>query len=90
MAEIRENLLYTETHEWVLKKNGIARIGITDYAQEHLTDVVYIELPEVVKSFKKGDEIATIESVKSVSEIYSPISGEITACLLYTSPSPRD
>lgn len=79
MAEIREDLLYTETHEWVLKKNGIARIGITDYAQQHLTDVVYVELPEVGKAFKKGDEIATIESVKSVSEVYAPISGEITA-----------
>ncbi|KAA0003395.1 MAG: glycine cleavage system protein GcvH [Thermoplasmata archaeon] len=79
MAEIREGLLYTETHEWVLKKNGIARIGITDYAQQHLTDVVYVELPEVGKVFKKGDEIATIESVKSVSEVYAPISGEITA-----------
>jgi len=79
MAEIREGLLYTETHEWVLQKNGVARIGITDYAQEHLTDVVYIELPEVGKKFKKGDEIATIESVKSVSEVYSPISGEVTA-----------
>ena len=79
MAEIREDLLYTETHEWVLRKNGIVRIGITDYAQEHLTDIVYIELPEIGKVFKRGDEIATIESVKSVSEIYAPVSGEVTA-----------
>ena len=79
MAEVREDLLYTETHEWVLQKNGVVRVGITDYAQEHLTDVVYVELPEVGKKFKKGDEIATIESVKSVSEVYSPISGEVTA-----------
>jgi len=79
MAEVREDLLYTETHEWVLQKNGVVRVGITDYAQEHLTDVVYVELPEVGKKFKKGDEIATIESVKSVSEVYSPISGEVMA-----------
>ena len=79
MAEVREDLLYTETHEWVLQKNGVVRVGITDYAQEHLTDVVYVELPEVGKKVKKGDEIATIESVKSVSEVYSPISGEVTA-----------
>jgi len=77
MTEVRDNLLYTESHEWVLKKDGIARIGITDYAQEHLTDVVYVELPKVGDRFSKGDEIATVESVKSVSEIYAPVSGEI-------------
>ena len=79
MTEIREALLYTESDEWVHKKNGAVRIGITDYAQEHLTDAVYIELPTVGDTFSQGDEIATIESVKSVSEIYSPVSGEIVA-----------
>ncbi len=79
MTEVRDNLLYTETHEWVLKKNGTARMGITDYAQDHLTDVVYVELPKVGDRFSKGDEIATVESVKSVSEIYAPVSGEVTA-----------
>lgn len=77
MTEIRNNLLYTESDEWVHKKNGVARIGITDYAQEHLTDVVYVELPSVGDSFSQGDEMATIESVKSVSEIYAPVSGEV-------------
>jgi len=77
MTEVRDNLLYTKSHEWVLKKDGIARIGITDYAQEHLTDVVYVELPKVGDKFSKGDEIATVESVKSVSEIYAPVSGEV-------------
>ena len=79
MTEIRENLLYTESDEWVHKKNGTARIGITDYAQEHLTDVVYVELPAVGDIFSPGDELAIIESVKSVSEIYTPISGEVVA-----------
>ncbi|RLF50666.1 MAG: glycine cleavage system protein GcvH, partial [Thermoplasmata archaeon] len=77
--EIRENLLYTKTHEWVFKKNGSARIGITDYAQENLTDVVFVELPEVGKKFKKGEVIATLESVKSVAEIYAPFGGKILA-----------
>ncbi|RLF41883.1 MAG: glycine cleavage system protein GcvH [Thermoplasmata archaeon] len=77
MTEVRDNLLYTESHEWVLKKDGVVRIGITDYAQEHLTDVVYVELPDVGDKFSKGDEIATVESVKSVSEIYAPVSGEV-------------
>ncbi|MGC9307846.1 MAG: glycine cleavage system protein GcvH [Thermoplasmatota archaeon] len=79
MTEIRDDLLYTESDEWVKKKNGIVRIGITDYAQEHLTDVVYVELPNVGERFESGDEIAVVESVKSVSEIYAPLGGEITA-----------
>ncbi|MBS3772653.1 MAG: glycine cleavage system protein GcvH [Candidatus Thermoplasmatota archaeon] len=79
MTEIRDDLLYTENDEWVRKKDSVVRIGITDYAQEHLTDVVYVELPGVGERFEQGDEIAVVESVKSVSEIYAPVSGEITA-----------
>ena len=78
MSEIREDLLYTKTHEWVFVKNGTARIGVTDYAQEHMTDIVFVELPSLGASFSKGDELAIIESVKSVSEIYAPISGHIS------------
>ena len=77
--EVRRDLLYTSTHEWVLNKNGIARIGITDYAQDSLTDIVYAELPEINKYYKKGDVIATLESVKSVAEIYAPVSGKVIA-----------
>lgn len=77
--EIRENLLYTKSHEWILKEDGKAKIGITDYAQENLTDIVYVELPEVGKKFKKGEVIATLESVKSVAEVYAPFGGEILA-----------
>ena len=88
MPEIKEGLLYTKTHEWILVKNGMIRMGVTDYAQEHLTDVVFVELPKVDASFSKGDELAIIESVKSVSEIYAPISGHITGIneLLDNSP----
>lgn len=79
MTEIRDDVLYTENDEWVKKKDGVVRIGITDYAQEHLTDVVYVELPDVGQRFEPGDEIAVVESVKSVSEIYAPVGGEVTA-----------
>lgn len=75
--EIRDNLLYTETHEWVLKKNGSARIGITDYAQESLTDIVFVEFPEVGQRFKKGEKIVELESVKNVSEVFAPFTGKI-------------
>jgi len=77
--EIRENLLYTETHEWILKNDGVVRIGISDYAQDSLTDIVYVELPQIGRRFKKGEVIVTLESVKSVAEVYAPVSGEIIA-----------
>jgi len=70
---------YTEDHEWVRVDGGEATVGITPYAAEQLGDVVYVELPDVGKSFKAGDEAATVESVKAASEIYSPISGEVSA-----------
>ncbi len=76
--EVRNDLKYTDTHEWIKINNEIARIGITDYAQSEMTDIVFAELPEVGKEIKKGDELCVVESVKSVSEIYSPISGKIT------------
>lgn len=75
--EIRKDLKYTETHEWLKIKNNTAIIGITDYAQSELTDIVFVELPEINKEIKKGDELCVVESVKSVSELYSPISGKI-------------
>jgi len=70
---------YSEDHEWVRVDGGEATVGITPYAAEQLGDVVYVELPDVGKSFKAGDEAATVESVKAASEIYSPLSGEISA-----------
>ena len=75
--EVREDLKYTKSHEWIKIRDDIAVIGITDHAQAELTDIVFVELPEKGKEVKKGDEICVIESVKSVSEIYSPVNGKI-------------
>jgi glycine cleavage system H protein len=72
------DLKYTKDHEWVRLGGGDARVGITDYAQKQLGDVVYLELPAVGRSLKKGEVFGTIESVKAVSELYSPVSGEVT------------
>jgi glycine cleavage system H protein len=70
-------LKYTKDHEWVRLEGDTARVGITDYAQKQLGDIVYLELPEVGKTFAKGDVFGTIESVKAVSELYSPVAGEV-------------
>ena len=75
--EVRDGLRYTESHEWLKIQEDIATIGITDHAQAELTDIVFVELPEVGKEIKKGEELCVVESVKSVSEIYSPISGKV-------------
>ena len=71
------DLKYTRDHEWVRIEGGQARVGITDYAQKQLGDVVYLELPEVGRTFNQGEVFGTIESVKAVSELYSPVSGEV-------------
>jgi glycine cleavage system H protein len=76
--EVRDDLKYTETHEWLKIIDTTAQIGITDHAQSELTDIVFVELPEVGKVVKKGDELCVVESVKSVSELYAPISGKIS------------
>ena len=76
--EVRDNLKYTETHEWLKIKDNKAIVGITDHAQSELTDIVFVELPQIGKKVKKGDELCVVESVKSVSEIYAPITGTIT------------
>lgn len=68
---------FTEDHEWVLVDGDVATIGITNYAQEQLGDVVFVELPEVGREVAKGDEAAVVESVKAASEVYAPITGEI-------------
>lgn len=72
------DLKYTKDHEWVRADGAVATVGITDYAQKSLGDVVYLELPDVGRTFKKGDVFGTIESVKAVSELYAPVSGEVT------------
>ena len=76
---IPSNLQYTKDHEWVKIENGVATIGITDFAQGELGDIVFVELPEVGKSFNAGDTFGTIEAVKTVTDLFSPISGNIVA-----------
>ena len=77
MSDIRKELKYTAEHEWLKIKGDTAVVGITDHAQSELTDIVFVELPEVGKEVKKGEELCVVESVKSVSEINAPISGKI-------------
>jgi len=72
---VKEDLLYTETHEWIKIDGKVATVGITDYAQKELGDIVYVELPEVDNELSAGDVLATVEAVKAVEEIYMPIDG---------------
>ena len=74
-----EDVRYAEDHEWVRSEGDTAKIGISDYAQDQLGDIVFVELPNVGDTFTKGDEFGTVESVKAVSELYIPIGGEIIA-----------
>ncbi|MCK5312198.1 MAG: glycine cleavage system protein GcvH [Desulfobacteraceae bacterium] len=74
-----EDLKYAESHEWVKKENETVKIGLNDYAQDQLGEIVFVEVPEVGETFSKGDEFGNVESVKAVSEIYIPVSGEIIA-----------
>lgn len=75
MSETR----YTRDHEWVRQEGDVAVIGITDYAQSQLGDVVYVELPEVGRTVEQGKEAAVVESAKAASEVYAPVSGEVVA-----------
>jgi glycine cleavage system H protein len=72
-------LRFTKDHEWVRLEGEIAVVGITDYAQEQLGDVVYVELPEVGRQVEQGNEAAVVESAKAASEVYAPVSGEVVA-----------
>ena len=104
MHDVPENLLYSKDHEWIEIDGDIGTIGISDHAQAELSDVVFVDLPEVGATVAAGDPVAVVESVKAASDVYTPVSGEIlevneelsndpsliNSCLLYTSPSPRD
>ena len=74
---VPSNLRYTSDHEWVLLEGDVAKVGITDHAQEELTDVVFVELPEDGRTCDAGDPIAVVESVKAASDIYAPLAGEV-------------
>ncbi|HEY3104342.1 MAG TPA: glycine cleavage system protein GcvH [Pyrinomonadaceae bacterium] len=78
MANVPDNLHYSKDHEWVRVDGDTAIIGITDHAQEQLGDVVYVELPKAGESFAGNESFGSVESVKAVSEIFTPVSGEVT------------
>src|SRR5437016_4031146 len=78
MSNIPSDLKYAKSHEWVRVSSTVATVGITDHAQHELTDVVFVELPEVGRQVKAGEACAVVESVKTASDIYSPVSGEVT------------
>jgi len=77
LSKVPETLRYTKDHEWAKLEGKRARIGITDYAQTELTDVVFVELPPIGKVVKQGEPLGTVESVKAVSEIFAPVSGKV-------------
>jgi glycine cleavage system H protein len=80
MSDLPENLKYAMSHEWAqLEDDNVVRVGITDFAQEQLGDLVYIELPELGREIKAQEQCAVVESVKTASDLYSPVSGEIVA-----------
>ena len=78
MSDIPLDLKYAKSHEWVRVSDGVATVGISDHAQHELTDVVFVELPEAGRNVKAGEACAVVESVKTASDIYSPVSGEVT------------
>jgi len=84
-----EELLYTDTHEWVKNEGNRATVGLTDYAQSQLKDIVYVELPEIGSGFKKGESIGVVESVKTAADLFSPVSGKVTETNMILKDSPQ-
>jgi glycine cleavage system H protein len=78
MSNVPENLKYTKTHEWVSMNGNIATVGITDYAQHQLTDIVFVDFPKIGEVKKKGAVLLTVESVKSAEDVFSPVDGEVS------------
>ena len=76
--DVPDGLHYTKEHEWMMVENGLCRVGVTDYAQKSLHEVVYVDLPQLGKNFSQNEAFGTVESVKAVSELYSPVSGDIS------------
>lgn len=77
MSKIEQGFLYTKEHEWVKVEGEFATVGISDHAQHALSDIVYVELPDIDAEFKKGDEVVVIESAKAAASVYAPASGTI-------------
>jgi glycine cleavage system H protein len=74
---VPQDLFYAKTHEWVSLEEGIATVGITDFAQSQLSDLTFVELPEIGAEFSAGDEAAVVESVKAAADVYAPVAGEV-------------
>ena len=89
MSKVKDNLRYSEEHEWVEVSGNKARIGITDFAQHELGDIVFVELPEVGDTISANEPFGSVESVKTVSELYAPISGKVVAINENLSDSPE-
>ena len=87
--DIPDNLLYSEDHEWIEVEDNLCRIGITEYAQGELGDIIFMELPEVGLEVSKGDSVGTIEAVKTVADVYSPINGEVIEVNLSLEDNPE-
>lgn len=87
--EFADDLLYTKEHEWVRVENGIMVVGITDYAQDQLGDIVYVEFPTEGEVIKQGSPFGVIESVKAVSDLYAPVSGKIVEVNVTLKDSPE-
>jgi glycine cleavage system H protein len=84
-----EGLLYSDSHEWLKDEGSQVTIGLTDYAQSQLKDIVYVELPEIGSEFKKGEGIGVVESVKTVADVFSPITGKVVETNLTLKGSPQ-
>ncbi len=87
--KFRDDVRYAESHEWARSEGDRVKVGITDYAQDQLGDIVFVELPEVGDTFDKGQEFGTVESVKAVSELYLPVAGEVVAINASLQDSPE-
>ena len=79
MSEIKEGLLYSESHEWVLVDDNVAIVGVSDFAQSEMGDITYVDLPDVDDEVTAGEEFGALESVKASSDLYSPVSGKVVA-----------
>jgi len=89
MSEVPEHLLYTDEHEWVLIKGEVGVVGITDYAQETLDDIVYVELPELGAAVRQNEQFGAVDSSKTSSELFAPISGEVIEINDDLDPNPQ-
>lgn len=89
MSRVPKELKYTKEHEWAFIEGNRAKVGITDFAQSHLGDIVYVDLPPLGKEVKKGDTLLVVESVKTASDVYSPLSGKVVEINNALSKSPE-